>query len=70
MPISDVSLKKRSTMATSQDIVRSIAEMSRKLDTFMQQHRDEIRSSQQFNRAIMTEMKALVEHIVGERTTT
>ena len=52
------------------DAVRGIDEMSKKLDTFMQQHRDEIRSMQQFNRAMMTEMKTLVEHIVGERTTT
>lgn len=36
----------------------------------MQQHRDEIRSSQQFNRTILDEMKKLVEHIVGERTST
>ena len=52
------------------DAVRGVAEMSQKLDTFMQQHRDEIRSMQQFNRAIMSEMKTLVEHIVDERTTT
>ncbi len=52
------------------EAVRGVAEMSQKLDTFMQQHRDEIRSMQKFNRAMITEMKTLVEHIVGERTTT
>ena len=52
------------------DAVRGVAEMSRKLDTFMQQHRDEIQSMQKFSRVILSEMKTLVEHIVGERTTT
>jgi len=44
--------------------------MSKKIDTFMQQHRDEIRLMQQFHQAILTEMKKLVEHLVGERTST
>jgi predicted transcriptional regulator len=52
------------------DAVCSVAEMSGKLDTFMQQHREEIRESQRFNHAIMAEMKKLVEHIAGERTKT
>jgi hypothetical protein len=47
-----------------------VAEMSQKLDTFMQQHREEIRCSQQFNQALLAEMKKLVEHIVGERSST
>ena len=52
------------------DGVKGIAEMSQKLDEFMQQHREEIRSMQEFNRATLTEMKKLVEYIVGERRTT
>jgi len=52
------------------DAVRGVAEMSQKLDTFMQQHRDEVRSVQQFNQALMTEMKKLVEHIAGDRPRT
>jgi dCTP deaminase len=52
------------------DAVRGVAEMSHRLDTFMKQHSDEIRHSQQFNQALLTEMKKLVEHIVGERTST
>lgn len=52
------------------DAVRGVAEMSQKLDTFMQQHSDEIRASQQFNQAILAEMKKLVQHVVGERIST
>ena len=44
--------------------------MSHKLDVFMQQHQEEIRSMQDFSRQILSEMKTLVEHIVGERTAT
>ena len=39
--------------------------MSHKLDVFMQQHQEEIRSMQDFSRQILSEMKTLVEHIVG-----
>jgi dCTP deaminase len=52
------------------DAVLSVAEMSKKLDTFMQQHRDEIRAYQQFNQGIMAEMKKLVEHVVSDRVST
>ena len=44
--------------------------MAEKLDTFMDQHRQEIALMHELNRALMSEMKNLVEHIVGERTTT
>ena len=49
--------------------VQGIAEMSGKLDTFMDQHRQEIRALQKFNQEFMSELKALVQHIVGERAT-
>jgi deoxycytidine triphosphate deaminase len=59
------------------DAVHGVAQMSQKLDTFMQQHLDEIRSSQRFTQALMSEnqalfveMKKLVQHIVGERIST
>jgi len=52
------------------DAVRGVAEMSQKIDAFMHQHRQEIQSLQQFNKAMMAEMRKLVEHIVGEKTTT
>ena len=52
------------------DAVRDVARMSHKLDVFMQQHQEEIRSMQDFSRQILSEMKTLVEHIVGERTAT
>ena len=52
------------------DAVRGVAEMSRKLDTFMQQHSAEVRSIQQFNTDLLAEMKKLVEHIVDQRPTT
>lgn len=52
------------------DAVRGVADMSQKLETFMQQHREEIRSSQRFNQALLAEMKKLVEHIVGEHAGT
>ena len=47
------------------DAVRDVARMSHKLDVFMQQHQEEIRSMQDFSRQILSEMKTLVEHIVG-----
>lgn len=52
------------------DAVRGVAEMSNKLDTFMEQHRAEIRSSQKFNTEILAEMKKLVGYIVEQRPTT
>lgn len=52
------------------DAVLGVAEMSKKLDTFMNQHREEIRAYQQFNQAIMAEMKKLVEHVVNDRVGT
>ncbi len=51
------------------DAVQSVAEMSQKLDTFMEQHREEIRALQTFNQEIMSELRELVHHIVGERAT-
>ena len=35
----------------------------------MDQHRQEIRALQKFNQEFMSELKALVQHIVGERAT-
>jgi hypothetical protein len=56
--------------ADVRDAVRGVAEMSRKLDTFMQQHSAEVRSMQQFNTELLAEMKKLVGHIVDQRPTT
>ncbi len=50
--------------------VLGVAEMSKKLDIFMQQHRDEIRAYQEFNQRMMAEMKKLVEHVVSDRVST
>lgn len=52
------------------DAVKGVASMAKKLDTFMDQHRQEIRLMQEFNNGLMADMKKLVEHIVGERTST
>ncbi|HEY6352495.1 MAG TPA: hypothetical protein VI636_24110 [Candidatus Angelobacter sp.] len=52
------------------EAVKVVAEMSQKMDTFMLQHRQEIQSMQDFNRGLMSEMKKLVEHIVGVREAT
>jgi dCTP deaminase len=52
------------------DAVLGVAEMSKKLDIFMQQHRDEIRAYQDFNQRMMAEMKKLVEHVVSDRVST
>ena len=52
------------------DAVRGVAELSEKLTAFAKQHSDEIRMSQQFTQRILSEMKKLVGHIVGERTST
>ena len=52
------------------DAVRGVAAMAQKIDVFMEQHRQEILSMQELNGALMSEMKKLVEHIVGERTST
>jgi hypothetical protein len=52
------------------DAVRGVAELSDKLTSFVKQHSDEIRASQQFTQRILAEMKMLVEHIVGERNNT
>jgi dCTP deaminase len=59
------------------DAVKEVALMAKKLDLFMDQHRQEIVSMQELNRSLMTEnngllkeMKRLVSHIVGERDST
>ena len=49
--------------------VQGIAEMSKKLDTFMDQHRQEIRALQEFNQEVMSELRILVQHVVGEKPT-
>jgi predicted Rossmann fold nucleotide-binding protein DprA/Smf involved in DNA uptake len=48
----------------------AVAEMSQKIDAFILQHRQEIQSMQAFNKGLMSEMKKLVEYIVGGRETT
>ncbi len=51
------------------DAIQSVAEMAQKLDTFMEQHREEIRALQEFNQRVMSELKELVQQIVGEKST-
>ena len=71
MPISDVQITDVvKGFEDLRDAVKGVAEMSRKLDTFMQQHRDEVRSIQQFNTELLREMKKLVGYIVEQRPTT
>ena len=52
------------------DAVKGVAQMSQKLDTFLDQHRQEIHDAQRFNKNLMADMKALVEHIVGGKSST
>ncbi len=52
------------------DAVKVVADMSGKLDTFMRQHREELRAMQKFTSDTISEMKKLVEYIVGGRETT
>jgi len=52
------------------DAVKVVADMSGKLDTFMRQHREELRAMQKFTSDTVSEMKKLVEYIVGGRETT
>jgi dCTP deaminase len=47
-----------------------VAGLSEKFDNFLESYEKQNRELGEFNRALLTEMKKLIEHIVGERPTT
>lgn len=50
--------------------ISKVANLSEKFDTFLQSYERQNRELTEFNRALLAEMKKLIEHIVGERPTT
>src|SRR6266581_4234259 len=50
--------------------IGKVAGLSEKFDSFLEGYEKQNRELGEFNRALLTEMKKLIEHIVGERPTT
>ncbi|HKN71417.1 MAG TPA: dCTP deaminase [Terriglobales bacterium] len=52
------------------EAVESVANLSKKFDKFLGDYAEQNRESSEFNRALLREMRNLVEHILGERVQT
>jgi dCTP deaminase len=52
------------------EAVESVAALSKKFDRFLSDYSEQNRENSEFNRALLKEMRNLVEHIVGERVQT
>ena len=50
--------------------ISEVSNLSKKFDTFLERYEKQNHELTEFNRALLTEMKTLIEHIVGERPRT
>ena len=53
-----------------QEAIAKVASLSEKFDRFLESYEKQNRELGEFNKALLTEMKKLVEHIAGERPRT